>query len=208
MKKNRFTICGIDEAGRGALAGPVVASAVVFPKSYRNEAIRDSKKLTPKAREELAEIIKAKAIDWAIGIATAEEITRLNILRASLLAMERAFEKLTCVADEIIVDGIYRPNIVIQNKTILRAIPQADEKVLAVSAASILAKVERDRMMKELQWEHFNFEFNRHKGYPTKKHLMELARFGPTKAHRLTFKPVSALMIQIGSSEGSDEEVY
>jgi len=206
VRKSRVKICGIDEAGRGALAGPVVASAVVFPESYRNEAIKDSKKLTPKAREEIAEIIKAKALDWAIGVASPEEIARLNILRASLLAMQRAFENLACKVDEIIVDGIHCPNI-IHDKVVLRAIPKADEKVLAVSAASILAKVERDKIMRELGSEYCNFKFDLHKGYPTKKHFIELARFGPTRVHRRTFKPVLALMSQIGFLEGDDEQV-
>lgn len=190
MGRSRKLICGIDEAGRGAIAGPVVASAVVFPKNFRHPLIRDSKTISPSMREKLAKLIRKKAVAFALGYATVKEVSSLNILNATLLAMRRAFENLHVTPDEIVVDGLYYPLGIPEGK----CVPHADATITAVSAASILAKVERDKLMTELQKLYPSFNFAAHKGYPTRRHLLELSMFGPTKVHRKCFKPVARLL--------------
>lgn len=179
-------VCGVDEAGRGPLAGPVYAAAVILQDPAPFAGLADSKKLTARRREALASEIKAKAIAWAIASATVEEIDSLNILRASLLAMKRAIEALSPLPGSILVDGNQLPDVAMP----ARAIVQGDATVPAISAASILAKVARDAVMLELHAAYPEFGFDRHKGYGTALHLSVLRRLGPTPAHRRSFSPV------------------
>lgn len=180
-------IVGIDEAGRGPLAGPVVAAAVVFPKSYKNEDIDDSKKLTAKKRLKLFEEIKEHALAYGIAFASAEEIDELNIYKATKLAMKRALEQIhvdyqLILTDAMPLQGLPAPVI---------PIIKGDAKALNIAAASVLAKVTRDQYMEELQEKYPNFSFGVHKGYDTKAHMEELERFGPIEGiHRKSFKPV------------------
>jgi ribonuclease HII len=178
-------ICGIDEAGRGPLAGPVVAAAVILPRRGRPKGLDDSKQLTPEAREELAAAIRACGI-VAVGVASVEEIDALNILRASLLAMRRAFDALPEPAVAAIVDGNMAPDLPCP----VEAVVDGDAIVPIVSAASIVAKVERDRMMSELCARYPGYLFSKHKGYGTPEHQEALARLGPCAIHRRSFKRV------------------
>jgi ribonuclease HII len=175
-------ICGIDEAGRGPLAGPVVAAAVILPRRGRPKGLDDSKQLTPEAREELAAAIRACGI-VAVGVASVEEIDALNILRASLLAMRRAFDALPEPAVAAIVDGNMAPDLPCP----VEAVVDGDA---IVPAASIVAKVERDRMMSELCARYPGYLFSKHKGYGTPEHQEALARLGPCAIHRRSFKRV------------------
>ena len=180
-------ICGIDEAGRGPLAGPVVAAAVMLPRRGRPRGLDDSKQLTAEAREELAlKIREVGAV--AIGIASVEEIDRLNILRASHLAMRRAFDALCALQTPVaaIVDGNMAPDLPCPVECVI----DGDVIVPIVSAASIIAKVERDRIMTALCAEYPGYAFSKHKGYGTPEHQEALARLGPCAIHRLSFKPV------------------
>lgn len=179
-------VCGVDEAGRGPLAGPVVAAAVILDPGYVIAGLKDSKKLSPAARERLAEEIRAHALAWAVAAADLAEIARLNILHATMLAMQRAVAALRPAADEAWVDGNRCPPLVIP----CRAIVKGDALEPAISAASILAKTERDKEMARLAVIHPEYGFDRHSGYPTPEHLAALARFGPSPVHRLTFGPV------------------
>lgn len=179
-------IAGIDEAGRGCLAGPVVAAAVILPKKFSLPFLRDSKKLSPKKRELLEQQIKECAISWGIGLSTPREIESINILRASLLAMERAFLKLSIKPDVVYVDGIYAPNIDVE----VKCIKKGDDLIPEISAASILAKTFRDNLMKKLDKKYPGYGFAIHKGYATKYHLKRLKLLGPSKMHRKTFKGV------------------
>ena len=192
MARRSGLICGLDEAGRGALAGPVVAAAVVFDRPRPLRGLADSKLLTAAQREWLAERIVQRAVAWGVGEASCEEINRLNILRAALLAMQRAFEQLEW--DErplsIIVDGCHYPEGLPPG----RALAGADGSIGAVSAAGILAKVHRDRLMCELEKAHPQFSFARHKGYCTPQHLRELLEHGPLPHHRAAFAPVRRLL--------------
>jgi ribonuclease HII len=178
-------ICGIDEAGRGPLAGPVVAAAVILPRRGRPKGLDDSKQLTAEAREELAAAIRRIGI-VAVGIASVEEIDTLNILRASHLAMRRAFEALPERPVAAIVDGNMSPDLPCPVECVI----DGDVIVPIVSAASIVAKVERDRMMVELCAQYPGYAFSKHKGYSTPEHQEALARLGPCAIHRKSFKPV------------------
>lgn len=178
-------ICGVDEAGRGPLAGPVVAAAVVFPKNVKVPDVKDSKRLSPAAREELFEEITKNA-HTGIGEASPEEIDELNILQASLLAMKRAVDSLPLSPDMILVDGLYPLNGTVPS----RAIVKGDARVKVISAASIIAKVTRDRQMIAYEKEFPGYEFARHKGYPTREHKLALKKLGPTSIHRQTFRGV------------------
>lgn len=180
-------ICGVDEAGRGPLVGSVYAAAVILPAEFDLPGLTDSKKLTEKKREMLFPRIQEAAIAWAISEATAEEIDRLNILQATMLAMQRAVVQLGVAMDEILIDGNRLP----QNLPAPgRAIVKGDALVPAISAASILAKVARDHAMLELHGKHPEYGFNEHKGYPTAQHLAALANHGPIASHRRSFSPV------------------
>lgn len=181
-------VCGVDEAGRGPLAGPVYAAAVLLQDPVPFTGLADSKKLSAKRREALALEIKDRAVGWAIASATVEEIDELNILRASLLAMQRAIEALSPRPDSVLIDGNQLPLVTMP----ARAIIQGDVTVPAISAASILAKVARDAVMLELHELYPEFGFDRHKGYGTALHMSVLWRLGPTPAHRRSFAPVRA----------------
>ncbi|MBL8542718.1 MAG: ribonuclease HII [Hyphomonadaceae bacterium] len=185
----RMGICGIDEAGRGPLAGPVVAAAVILPRKGRPKGLEDSKQLTAEAREDLAAKIRAIGL-VAVGIASVEEIDTLNILRASHLAMRRAFEALPDIPVAAIVDGNMAPDLPCPTECVV----DGDVIVPIVSAASIIAKVERDRLMTELCAQFPGYGFSKHKGYSTPEHQEALQRLGPCAIHRRSFRPVQLAM--------------
>ena len=180
-----MSICGIDEAGRGPLAGPVVAAAVILPRKGRPKGLDDSKQLSAEAREEIAAAIRRVGV-VAVGVASVEEIDAINILRASHLAMRRAFEALTERPVAALVDGNMAPDLPCPVECVI----DGDAIVPIVSAASIVAKVERDRMMTELCARYPGYGFAKHKGYSTPEHQQALARLGPCAIHRRSFKPV------------------
>jgi ribonuclease HII len=179
-------IAGIDEAGRGPLAGPVVAAAVILDPKRRIRGLRDSKLMTPERREEVAVEIRAKAIAWAAAASDVGEIDALNILRATLLAMRRAVEALTVQPIEALVDGDHCPQLPCR----VYAIVKGDRDVPSISAASIIAKTTRDAMLTELDRAYPMYGFARHKGYGTPEHLAALDLHGPCPAHRRSFAPV------------------
>ena len=183
-------ICGADEAGRGPLAGAVYAAAVVLDPARPIIGLNDSKKLTPHRREELAELIRERATAWSIATASVAEIDRMNILRASLLAMQRAVETLGLVPHQLLVDGLHCPHVAMP----ARAIVKGDATVSEISAASILAKVARDAEMRTLAGLYPQYGFERNKGYPTADHLEALLRHGACDVHRRSFAPVAAVM--------------
>jgi ribonuclease HII len=184
-------LCGVDEAGRGPLAGAVYAAAVVLdPKSPRINGLHDSKLLDPETRGKLSERIKGRALAWSIASASVEEIDTINILRASLLAMKRAVESLGMQPDEVCVDGNMLPPIDCR----CRAIVKGDQLVAAISAASILAKVARDAEMALLDQRYPGYGFASHKGYSTPEHLAALRSLGPSPIHRKSFEPVQVLL--------------
>jgi ribonuclease HII len=177
-------IAGIDEAGRGALAGPVIAAAVILPINCGIKGLRDSKQLSPKQRAYLFDEIHDVAVSVGIGAADHRVIDHLNILQATLLAMREAVEKLTPAPDYVLVDGSDLPEVGIVGE----AIPKGDNKSYSIAAASIIAKVTRDRLMAELDPIYPNYGFSRHKGYPTSQHRQAIAQFGTSEIHRRTFK--------------------
>lgn len=183
-------IAGVDEAGRGPLVGAVVAAAVILDPLKPIDGLNDSKKLSEKKRNALAIEIREKALAWSVQSVNAEEIDRINILQASLLAMKRAVESLHLTADMALVDGNKCPDLSCK----VVAIVKGDSKVAAISAASILAKVDRDRQMLDLHKLYPQYGFDKHKGYPTKVHMQLLHQHGPCPAHRKTFKPVKKLL--------------
>ncbi len=183
-------VAGVDEVGRGPLAGPVVAAAVILDPARPIEGLADSKKLSEKRREELAEIIKEQALSWALGRAEVEEIDRLNILQASLLAMQRAVAGLQPQAEFALVDGNRCPDLACPAEAVIKG----DDRVPVISAASVIAKVARDREMIELDRDFPGYELAKHKGYPTKTHLECLQRLGVTVIHRRSFGPVRKLL--------------
>lgn len=179
-------VAGADEAGRGCLAGPVVAAAVVLPPDLHLEGVNDSKQLDEATRERLAPLIRAQALAWAVAEASAAEIDALNILAASLLAMQRALERLVLKPDFVLIDG----NQKIPGLRAQRPIIKGDSLCFSIAAASILAKVERDRLMTELAQLHPGYGLALHKGYPTPTHKAALIELGPSPIHRLTFRGV------------------
>ncbi len=179
-------IAGVDEAGRGPLAGPVVAAAVILDDLQPIKGLNDSKQLTARARERLYVEIHAKALCFCIAQASVEEIDALNILQATMLAMRRAVEGLRLRPNKVLVDGNRLPTL----KVAAEAIVQGDAKVKAISAASILAKVHRDRLCQELHRQHPEYGFDGHKGYPTPAHLAALKEHGACPHHRRSFGPV------------------
>jgi ribonuclease HII len=184
-------ICGVDEAGRGPLAGPVFAAAVVFlPGRRAPNGIADSKLLTARKRERLAGVIKDRSLGWAVAWASVEEIDELNILQASLLAMRRAVESLKLVPDEVLLDGAHCPELSVP----ARAIVDGDAKVKVISAASILAKTARDAEMCRLHERFPQYGFDEHKGYPTPQHLAALRRHGVCEVYRRSFAPVREML--------------
>lgn len=180
-------IAGIDEAGRGPLAGPVFAAAVILDPARPVPGLRDSKALTAERREALAGEVRAHALAWAIASADVAEIDALNILHATMLAMRRAVEALGVAPDEVLVDGNRCPDVACR----VRAIVKGDRDIAAISAASILAKTVRDALLVELDAAYPAYGFAQHKGYPTPEHLAALARHGPCPAHRRSFAPVA-----------------
>jgi ribonuclease HII len=197
------SIAGIDEVGRGPLAGPVVAAAVILPRGYAHPEIKDSKLLTSKQRERLAPIVRENAICWGLGVVEVEEIDRLNILQASLLAMVKALAVLKSKADCVLIDGnqtiplpLFRigkflPGRSLYQKTIIKG----DQSCLSIAAASIVAKVARDEMMMELDMQYPEYGFAAHKGYSCVAHFDALKRFGACPVHRQSFKPVREVSI-------------
>ncbi|MEE9559781.1 MAG: ribonuclease HII [Acidiferrobacterales bacterium] len=190
-------VAGVDEAGRGPLAGPVVAAAVILDAKRPIAGLADSKVLAPARRQVLAQAIKQRALCWAVGRAEVADIDRLNILQASLLAMRRAVETLDIVPDLVLIDGNRAPSLACRVKTVIKG----DATVPSVQAASILAKVARDAEMFTLDKAFPGYGFSRHKGYPTATHLLALAIFGVSPVHRRSFGPVRRLLErgQIGS---------
>ena len=179
-------ICGVDEAGRGPLAGAVFAAAVILDPQRPIQGLADSKKLSEKKRDALALLIKQHALAWCIASASAEEIDAINILQASLLAMKRAVEGLSVLPSQVLVDGLYCPNVTIA----AQAIVKGDSKVQEISAASILAKTARDAEMLQLHAQYPHYGFDRHKGYPVPLHLAALAAHGVSPIHRRSYAPV------------------
>lgn len=177
------TICGIDEAGRGPLCGPVCAAAVILPCGFVLDGINDSKKLTEKKREQLYPIITENAVSYGIGLASAEEIDRLNILNATFLAMQRAIEQMTPRPTFALVDGNRIKNINIPAECVVKG----DSKVISIAAASVLAKVYRDRYMKNLSLQYPQYELDKHKGYPTKQHYELIKKHGVAPIYRKSF---------------------
>jgi ribonuclease HII len=183
---HKLLVCGVDEAGRGPIAGPVYAAAVILDPARRVNGLADSKVLAPARRELLAGRIKERAIAWAVAQASVEEIDRINILRASLLAMRRAVDALKMKPDEAWVDGQMCPDLACRS----RAIVDGDAKHKVISAASILAKTARDAEMRTLHERFPQYGFHQHKGYSTPEHLDALQRLGPCDVHRRSFDPV------------------
>lgn len=176
-------VCGLDEAGRGPLAGPVVAGACILSPDIRIEGLDDSKKLTERTRERVYDDITGRAIAWGAGIATPEEIDRINILEASLLAMRRALESCGQIPDILLVDGNQKSGFNIKAE----AVVGGDAKSPSIAAASVIAKVTRDRIMREYETIYPGYGFSRHKGYPTRDHKLAVYMRGPTPIHRGSF---------------------
>ena len=176
-------VCGVDEAGRGPLCGPVVAAAVILPLGIEIEGLNDSKKLTEKKREKLFDIIKEKAIAYAIAEASPAEIDEINILNASMLAMRRAVSMLPVKADFALIDGNCSRGFEIPTETVVKG----DAKSASIAAASILAKVTRDRQCIELDRAYPEYNIAKHKGYPTKEHMDAVRKFGPAPIYRMSF---------------------
>ena len=183
-------ICGVDEAGRGPLAGPVYAAAVILDPGKPIEGLRDSKKLTEVKREALAELIKEHALAWSIAFCTEAEIDQINILQASMLAMRRAVEGLKVTPTLALIDGNRCPVMPIRAEAIVKG----DDKVLAISAASILAKTARDAVCRQMHEQYPHYAFDQHKGYPTALHLARLREHGVSPVHRKSYGPVKSLL--------------
>lgn len=184
-------ICGVDEAGRGPLAGPVSAAAVILDPARPLDGLNDSKKLSERQRERLAPLIRERALAWSVAYASAAEIDSLNILQATLLAMRRAVVGLDIRPDRVLVDGLYCPDTGIASLAIVKG----DAKVAAIAAASILAKTARDQLMLQLHEQYPHYGFAIHKGYPTAAHLAALREHGVSDVHRRSFKPVRESLV-------------
>lgn len=190
---------GCDEAGRGCLAGSVYAAAVILPPDYRNDALNDSKQLSAKSRNRLREEIERDAVAWAVGIVTPEEIDRINILNASILAMHRALDALKVRPEAVIVDGNrFKPYAGLPYSTIVKG----DGKYLAIAAASILAKTYRDDYMDKLAEQYPQYDWQSNKGYPTKKHRNAIKTFGITPFHRRTFNLLGNTQLTLWPDDG------
>jgi len=184
-------ICGIDEAGRGPLAGPVYAAAVILGPDFDTEGLRDSKKLSETKRYSLAAHIKKNALAWSVGICSASEIDEINIHQATLLAMKRAIEGLNGYTSiKVMVDGLFCPQI----NFLCEAIVKGDDKVAEISAASIIAKTERDLKMIEIDKIYPGYQFKKHKGYPTKLHIAMIKSEGLCEYHRKSFSPIKEML--------------
>ena len=179
-----FTLlCGVDEAGRGPLAGPVCAAAVILPRGLVIEGLNDSKKLSEKRREELYDVIRGECISCGVAFATVEEIETLNILEATFLAMNRALEQLSLIPELALIDGNRTKGIALPS----RAVIKGDAKCADIAAASVLAKVTRDRYMLQMAEQYPQYGFEQHKGYGTKQHYAALLQYGPSPIHRMSF---------------------
>jgi ribonuclease HII len=184
--------CGVDEAGRGCLCGPVVAAAVILPKDFQNQTLNDSKQLTHKQRQALREIIEKEAIAYGVGFVSNEEIDQINILNASFLAMTRAIEKIKKPIELLLIDGNrFRSQLTIPYKCIVKG----DAKYSSIAAASILAKTYRDEYMETLAKEYPEYNWQKNKGYPTKEHRQAIRQFGVTPHHRKTFNLLGELSL-------------
>ena len=181
---------GVDEVGRGPLAGPVVAAAVVFGRGVHLHGVQDSKMVSARKRQELSDLIRRVAVSWAIGAATVTEIDQYNIHQATLLAMRRAVFGLGVTPTYLYVDGAAYPNVHVPGKAVVRA----DQSIHVVAAASIVAKVARDNIMVAMSELHPGYGFEKHKGYPTSLHLDMLGQLGPCEIHRTSYRPVSMLL--------------
>lgn len=181
--KGYKAVCGVDEAGRGPLAGPVCAAAVILPENTIIDGVNDSKKLSEKKREALFDVIKSSTRSYCIAYATVEEIESMNILNATMLAMKRAVEGLDVKADYAMIDGNRLPDLKIDSEFIIKG----DAKSMSIAAASILAKVSRDRLLREYAKEYPEYQFDKHKGYGTKAHIEALKKYGPCPYHRMNF---------------------
>lgn len=181
--KGYKSICGVDEAGRGPLAGPVCAAAVILPDNTVIDGVNDSKKLSEKKREALFSVIKETALSYSIAYASVEEIEELNILNATMLAMKRAVEGLDVPADFAMIDGNKSPELKIESECIIKG----DAKSMSVACASILAKVSRDHLLYEYAKEYPQYHFDKHKGYGTKAHTEAIKEYGPCPYHRMSF---------------------
>ena len=190
LKKFKI-VAGVDEVGRGCLAGPVVSAAVILKKGVQIKNLKDSKKLTFEQRIKVSKDIKKNSF-FSIGVASVKEIEKLNILQASLLSMKRAILSLSRKPDLILVDGIFAPQVLNKCKTIIKG----DEKVKCISAASILAKVYRDKIMIKMSKKYKNYFWNKNFGYGTKQHLLGLKKYGLTTMHRKNFKPIHKMLLK------------
>lgn len=188
--RTRDLICGVDEAGRGPLAGPVYAAAVILDPAKPVVGLRDSKKLSEAKRNELARIIKRDALAWAIAECSAAEIDELNILQATMLAMRRAIDALSVQPTLALIDGNRCPVTTVRTEAIVKG----DDKVIEISAASILAKTARDAVLVDMHAAYPQYGFDQHKGYPTALHLQRLREHGVTPEHRRSYAPVRALL--------------
>lgn len=184
-------ICGVDEAGRGPLAGPVMAAAVILDPAHPIVGLRDSKKLSEAKRDQLAIEIKQYALAWAVAECSEQEIDELNILQATMLAMRRAVEALSITPTLALIDGNRCPVMAVRSEAIVKG----DDKVIAISAASILAKTARDHRLAKLHLEYPQYGLDQHKGYPTALHLARLREHGVSAIHRKSYAPVKALLI-------------
>lgn len=183
-KESGFNVvCGIDEAGRGPLAGPICAAAVILPDGCIIDGVNDSKKLTEKKREQLFDVIKETAIAYSVATADEKEIDEINILNATYLAMNRAFQGLKVKPDAALVDGNRDPDLGVPTRTVVKG----DANSMSIAAASILAKVTRDRLMLEMDRKYPEYQFAKHKGYGTKLHYEMLDKYGASEIHRMTF---------------------
>jgi ribonuclease HII len=190
LNRAGLLVCGVDEAGRGPLAGPVSAAAVILDPANPIPGLNDSKKLSEKQRDKLAPLIRERALAWSVAWASAEEIDEFNILQATLLAMKRAVLTLPIPPQLVLVDGLYCPQTGIRSEAIVKG----DSKEASISAASILAKTARDALMLQLDAQYPQYGLAIHKGYPTAAHLEALREYGVTPIHRKSFKPVRLLI--------------
>ena len=191
MKWETMThVVGIDEVGRGPLAGPVVAAAVILDPASPIEGLADSKVLTERRREQLFPLVQQQSLCWALGRAEVEEIDELNIFHATMLAMRRAVEGLSLKPEYALVDGNHYPQLPCPGEAVVKG----DQKIAAISAASIIAKVTRDREMVEMEIQYPGYGLAQHKGYPTKQHIAALEQLGVTPIHRRSFGPVTRLL--------------
>lgn len=184
-KKNIKLIAGVDEVGRGPLAGPVVCAAVILKEDYENDKINDSKKLTEKKREELYDVIMGEALSVGIGISSEDVIDEINILQATKKAMTEAIKNLDIKPEHVLIDAVKLEDLDIPQTSIIKG----DAKSISIAASSIIAKVTRDRMMVELDKKHPEYDFKNNKGYGTKKHIDAIRKYGIIKEHRKTFAP-------------------